>query len=66
MDELLTPSQLALKLHKPAASLAQWRYKGIGPKFVKIGSAVRYRASDVEAWLDAQTQTQTGQALASA
>lgn len=66
MDELLTAAELAAKLHKTSASLAQWRYKGIGPKFIKLGGSVRYRARDVEAWLDAQTQTQTGDALASA
>jgi predicted DNA-binding transcriptional regulator AlpA len=65
-SELLTAAELAEKLHKTAAALAQWRYKGVGPKFVKIGGGVRYRASDVEAWLDAQTRTQTGPALASA
>ena len=65
-SELLTAAELAEKLHTTAASLAQWRYKGSGPKFVKIGSGVRNRAADVEAWLDAQTRSQTGTALASA
>ncbi|GAA4047621.1 hypothetical protein GCM10023063_38730 [Arthrobacter methylotrophus] len=59
--ELLTSGELAEKLHKSAAALAQWRYKGIGPKFIKLGSGIRYRASDVEAWLDAQTRQQTGE-----
>ncbi|CAH0274555.1 hypothetical protein SRABI83_03743 [Arthrobacter sp. Bi83] len=65
-SELLTAAELGTKLHKTAPALAQWRYKGIGPKFVKIGGGVRYRASDVEAWLDEQTRSQTGQALPSA
>lgn len=63
-SELLTSGELAEKLHKSAAALAQWRYKGIGPKFIKLGSGIRYRASDVEAWLDAQTRQQTGQVSA--
>ncbi|RKO24494.1 DNA-binding protein [Pseudarthrobacter phenanthrenivorans] len=69
-SELLTPAELAAKLQTPLSVIANWRYKGTGPKFVKIGGGVRgnvrYRASDVEAWLDAQTRTQTGPALASA
>jgi predicted DNA-binding transcriptional regulator AlpA len=69
-SELLTPAELAARLQTPTAVLANWRYKGTGPKFVKIGGGIRgnirYRASDVEAWLDAQTRTQTGPALASA
>ncbi|MDQ0030881.1 helix-turn-helix transcriptional regulator [Arthrobacter bambusae] len=65
-SELLTAAELGAKLHKTAPALAQWRYKGIGPKFVKVGSGVRYRASDVEAWLDEQTRSQTGQSLPSA
>ncbi|WP_248762610.1 AlpA family transcriptional regulator [Pseudarthrobacter sp. SSS035] len=65
-SELLTSTELAQKLHKTVSALAQWRYKGVGPKFIKLGGGVRYRASDVEAWLDAQTRTQTGHELASA
>lgn len=66
MDDLLTPDELAAKLHTKPAQLAQWRYRGLGPKFIKLGKAVRYRISDVDAWLTAQTRTQTGPELASA
>jgi predicted DNA-binding transcriptional regulator AlpA len=38
----------------PVRTLVQWRYKGIGPKYVKVGKYVRYRWSDVEAWLASQ------------
>jgi predicted DNA-binding transcriptional regulator AlpA len=58
---MLTPTELGTMLHKTPASLAQWRYMGFGPQFVKIGRAVRYRDSDVTAWLDAQTRQQTGE-----
>jgi hypothetical protein len=36
--------------------LRQWRYLGIGPKYLKVGATVRYRTRDVEAWLEAQEQ----------
>jgi hypothetical protein len=61
MEELLTAAELAARLHKSTGSLAQWRYKGMGPPFIKLAKAVRYRARDVEVWLDAQTRQQTGE-----
>lgn len=60
-SELLNPQELADRLGTKPTVLAQWRYLGRGPKFIKTGRSIRYRASDIEAWLDAQTQTQTGQ-----
>lgn len=33
--------------------LAQWRYEGRGPQYVKVGRLVRYRWDDVQAWVDA-------------
>ncbi|MCD2263266.1 hypothetical protein K3888_11210 [Dietzia aurantiaca] len=32
-------------------ALAQWRYRGQGPRFIKEGRWVRYRRSDVDAWI---------------
>jgi predicted DNA-binding transcriptional regulator AlpA len=34
------------------ASVRRWRLLQQGPKYIKIGSAVRYRTEDVRAWLD--------------
>lgn len=33
------------------ASVRRWRLKRLGPPYIKIGAAVRYRRSDLEAWL---------------
>jgi len=39
-----------------------WRCRGIGPKFVRLGrGAIRYRISDLEAYIKAQTLTCTNQ-----
>ncbi|MFC3300204.1 Predicted transcriptional regulator [Arthrobacter agilis] len=65
-DRIYTPAELGSKLNKTPASLAQWRYMGMGPKFVKIGRAVRYRESDINAWLDGQTRQRTGDTQVSA
>jgi hypothetical protein len=61
-SELLGPAQLGMQLGKSPAVLANWRYLGIGPRFIKLNRAIRYRVSDVEAWLDEQTRQQTGAA----
>ena len=59
-DMLLKPAQLAEWVGSTSGALAQARYMGNGPKFIKCGRSVRYRVSDVNAWLDAQTRQQTG------
>lgn len=58
-SNLMSPADLGRKIGKSPAALAQWRYLGIGPKFIKLGRSVRYRTSDVEAWLDSQTMQRT-------
>lgn len=57
---LLTPAQLGEHLGLTVGALAQMRYRGNGPKFIKLGGKqVRYRESDVQAWLDQQTRDRT-------
>ncbi|HTB13997.1 MAG TPA: helix-turn-helix domain-containing protein [Bryobacteraceae bacterium] len=33
------------------ATIRRWRLLRQGPRFLKLGSAVRYRREDVDAWL---------------
>lgn len=46
-------------LHTTEQGLAAMRYRGIGPKFIKVGQKVLYRWSDVNAYLDANTVQRT-------
>ncbi|MCK9901216.1 helix-turn-helix domain-containing protein [Glutamicibacter sp. V16R2B1] len=57
MEPLLTPDQLAEVLHVEPKTLANWRGMNPprGPRFVKIGSLVRYRTLDVLAYVQAMT-----------
>ena len=48
--ELLTPRQVSDRLHLAVGTLANWRAAGTGPRFLRLGSAVRYRESDLETW----------------
>lgn len=61
MEDLMTPDELAAYTGTPTQTLAHWRYRGRGPRFVKIGRSVRYRASDVAAWLESQTRQSTAE-----
>lgn len=49
--DLLNPAQLAELLDVPIGTLANWRYLGSGPPYVKVGAHVRYLRIDVDAWL---------------
>ena len=43
-----------LVLGRPS-TLAHWRSEGRGPVYIKLGSRVGYRGSDLNAWLAART-----------
>jgi predicted DNA-binding transcriptional regulator AlpA len=52
VSEMMTEHQVAEFLNMSVASVRRWRLFRTGPKFVKIGSAVRYKRHDIEMWLD--------------
>jgi excisionase family DNA binding protein len=52
MDNLMTPRQVAEYLGVPLATVYRWRYLGEGPSGFRVGRHVRYRRTDVEAWID--------------
>lgn len=51
-ETLLTVSEVASWLGIAEATLRYWRHVNRGPLSLSVGSAVRYRASDVEDWLE--------------
>lgn len=57
---LLTPAEAADYLGIAHTTLVAWRTKHSGPQWVRMGpgrGSIRYRASDVEAYLNAKTVT---------
>lgn len=52
-DPLMNTAQAAHYLSYSTDSLAHWRCKGVGPTYLKIGGRIRYRKSDLEAFLNA-------------
>lgn len=55
-DQLLSVGDLADYLQVPRNTLYQWRHHGVGPRALRIGKYLRYRRSDVEAWLESAAQ----------
>lgn len=50
----MTVPEVAAYYQVPEATLYAWRYKGLGPPAIRVGRFLRYRATDVEAWLTEQ------------
>ena len=61
-SHLVTPSQLADRIGIKETTLANWRVIGRGPRFIRVGRAIRYRIEEVEAWLDRRTADSTSDA----
>lgn len=63
-ETLLTPDEFARIAGIKRETADMWRHRGCGPRFVKVGRLVRYRESDVNAWIHANTVTSTSAANA--
>jgi predicted DNA-binding transcriptional regulator AlpA len=51
IEALLNEHDVARITGLSVASVRRWRLLRQGPKFLKLNSAVRYRAEDIERWL---------------
>ncbi len=52
--EYLPPKAIFARYHVPESTLANTRWKGRGPVYVKRGSRILYPRADFEQWLDGQ------------
>jgi excisionase family DNA binding protein len=52
-EALLREVQAADLLNLSVRTLQAWRTQGLGPAFVRAGRAIRYRRSDLLAWVHA-------------
>ena len=50
-DQLLSIDELARYLAVPPKTLYAWRTRGAGPPGFRVGRHVRYRWTDVQAWI---------------
>lgn len=51
-DDVVSIDEVARRLELPKKTLYGWRYRGLGPRSHRVGKHLRYRWSDVLAWLD--------------
>jgi predicted DNA-binding transcriptional regulator AlpA len=49
---MLNKEDLATFLAMSTKVLSNWRWRGSGPRWVKVGRLVRYRREDVLAWIE--------------
>jgi len=61
IDPLLYPRDVAALLGVSTSWLAKARLTGAGPRFVKVGRAVRYLESCVKEYIKARTRGSTGE-----
>ena len=55
----VSPEDAADRLGVQPSTLANWRWAGGGPPYLKVGGRVRYRLHDLAKWLDAQARSST-------
>lgn len=56
LPRLMTQQQVAELTQKSPKTLERMRWLGEGPPWVKLGRHVRYRASDVQLWIESNLQ----------
>jgi len=60
-DELLLAAEAAQVLGISTKTLANWRWKGNGPSFVKIGGAIRYQVGELKSFIEIRQRTSTSE-----
>jgi len=53
--EILTPEQASKYLKVSVHTLAAWRSRGEGPKYIKTGKSIKYTKEDLDLYLKKQT-----------
>lgn len=60
-SNLLTTREAAARLGLSTTTMEIWRWRGKGPKFRKLGKAVRYAEEDLDAFIEAAARTNTSE-----
>ena len=61
MDSLLNQKQAAHVLGLSVRTLERHRVAGTGPRWARLGRLVRYRQSDLTAWVDSNLRLSTSE-----
>jgi hypothetical protein len=57
--QLLRPAEASAYLRVAERTLANWRTKGEGPRFLKLGGRVFYSTEELDRWKQARTYSST-------
>jgi len=60
----LDSDQAAEYLGLKRTTLEAWRTRGSGPRFVKLGRLVKYRRSDLDAFIESRVRSNPSEAAA--
>ncbi|MCH9053035.1 MAG: helix-turn-helix domain-containing protein [Proteobacteria bacterium] len=58
-DHLLHETEVAKILSMKVATLRRWRWSGDGPRFIKVGAAVRYDPQTLKDYLAERERSST-------
>lgn len=58
---LLDPKAAGAYLDLSEWTLAEWRCKGNGPRYFKVGNRVRYSLAELNIWLEARSVVSTSE-----
>lgn len=61
--DILTTSEAATYCRLGKPTLERFRISGDGPRYCKLGGAVRYRKADLDAWLESRLTKSTSEVL---
>ena len=56
-DELMTEQEAAAHLGVSVSGMRKWRARQTGPKYAKFGKIIRYRRSDLDAFVQSRIVT---------
>jgi len=60
-EGLLTEREAAPYLSLSTVTLQRLRLTGDGPRFAKLGKAVRYRRADLDSWIESRLTRSTSE-----
>lgn len=54
VEVYLDTREVAKTINVPESTVRYWRHLGVGPQGIRLGKHVRYRASDLNQWINAR------------
>jgi predicted DNA-binding transcriptional regulator AlpA len=58
-ERLIDEKEAAARLGLSVRTLQKWRLLGCGPRFVKLGHAVRYAETEIDAFIHSRERAST-------